>query len=129
MQRMFQRSGLIYGDQVPIEGATLDDIDIWLFKDFLKKVYDEDIDNQLKSPLELLTSMSLAKAGVINRAGLLLFGKNNAFKLPTCLIRCVSYQGNDVGIDQYIDSQDNTGTVLTMYTDTIGFLMRNIRHI
>ncbi len=44
LRRLFQKSDFIYADEVPVEGTTVDDIDLGYFKDFFQRTYETDWD-------------------------------------------------------------------------------------
>jgi len=41
IQRLFQKSGLIQADETPVQGATIDDLDLDYFMDFFTKRFGE----------------------------------------------------------------------------------------
>lgn len=129
LQRLFQSSSLVHADGVSVPGTTINNIDIDLFTDFFKKEFEETLDDQEIPLIKILENMNLAKQGELNLAGLLLFGKNNKFKLPTFLVKCVCYPGTCIDEDDYIESQDNTGVIVDVFKETNAFLNRNIRSI
>ena len=69
------------------------------------------------------------KNGTINIAGSLLFGKNNKHRLPAFIVKCVTYPGENIDVENYIDSQDIFGTLKNVFDDTMGFVLRNIRRV
>lgn len=129
IQRMFQSSGLIHGDEVLVPSASILDIDLDNFKKFYKKEFEEDIEDVGIPLAKLLENLNLGKEGKLNVAGTLLFGKNNSFKLPTFIVKCVWYPGNDVSEDLYIDSEDITGIVQIVFKDTLAFISRCLRKL
>ena len=72
---------------------------------------------------------NLAKAGILNKAGALLFGNNVTHMLPTFVVKCVSYPNTEVDIGQYLDSQDMSGSLKDVFDDTMGFLLRHIKRV
>lgn len=129
IQRMFQSSGLIHGDEVLVPSSSISDLDLDNFKLFYKKQFEENIEDVDIPLAKLIENMNLGKEGKLNVAGCLLFGKNNQFKLPTFLIKCVSYPGNDVSADVYLDSEDATGIVQIVFKDTLAFISRSLRKL
>ncbi|MBN1186506.1 MAG: putative DNA binding domain-containing protein [Bacteroidales bacterium] len=128
IQRMFQTAGLIHGDEIPANGISISDIDLPFFERFFQKEFGETIDEQ-DNPLQvILENMNLAKDGIFNVAGALLFSKNLHFRLPAFNIKAVSYPGNSIDEDKYIDSRDITGKVSDMFQEIISFISINIRH-
>lgn len=129
MQRLFQATGLIHGDAVPANGMTADDIDRYFFDSFLEKEYEENLEIIGKPLPSLLENMNLCKDSVLNVAGALLFAKNPSFKLPSFIVKAVSYPGTDIDVESYLDSRDITGKLSDVFTHTLGFFTANLRHI
>jgi len=129
IQRLFQSSGLIHADNNIITGATLNDINMKMFSDFFKKEFGEGIEEQSKSLLQTLTNMNLAKDENPNLACLLLFGKNNQFRLPAFIVKCVCYPDINIDAENYIESDDYTDNIKDVFKSTIAFLNRNISKI
>lgn len=132
MQRMFQSAGLIHADEVPANGLTVADLDLDYFRDFVLEEYgeywkegDEDVSLQ-----KLLENMNLAnKDGNLNIAGALLFSKKPQFRLPTFIIKAVTYPGTDIDEEHYLDSEDLTGRLADVFQKAFGFISRNLKHI
>lgn len=129
LQRLFQSSSVVHADAVSIQGTTINDIDVDVFRKFFKMEFEETIEEQEIPLIKILENMNLAKNEELNLACLLLFGKNNKFKLPVFLVKCVCYPGTSIDEENYIESQDNTGTVDEIFKETNSFLNRNIKSI
>ncbi len=129
LQRLFQSSSVVHADAVSIQGTTINDIDVDVFRKFFKMEFEETIEEQEIPLIKILENMNLAKNEELNLACLLLFGKNNKFKLPVFLVKCVCYPGTSIDEENYIESQDNTGTVDEIFKKTNSFLNRNIKSI
>ncbi len=129
IQRMYQSAGLIHGDEIPVSGMTISDIDKRLFLEFYEKQYEEKFDDQDLSLEQVLKNLNLSREGSVNIAGALLFGKNNSHRLPAFIVKCVTYPGVGIAEDKYIDSQDIAGTLKNVFDDTLGFVLRNIRRV
>jgi ATP-dependent DNA helicase RecG len=129
LQRLFQQSSLVHADEVCIQGTTANDIDMFAFKVFFQKEFEETVEEQEIPLINILENMNLARHNELNLACLLLFGKNNRYKLPTFMVKCVCYPGSNIDEDNYIESQDNTGLLFEVFKDTTSFLNRNIRSL
>ena len=129
IQRMFQGAGLIHGDEIPVSGMTINEIDEKIFSEFYEKQYKEKIEEQELPLKQLFENLNLSKNGTINIAGSLLFGKNNKHRLPAFIVKCVTYPGENIDVENYIDSQDISGTLKNVFDDTMGFVLRNIRRV
>jgi len=128
IQRMFQSSGLMHGDEISVTGITYEQIDNNIFPVFFKKEFEEELTEQESDIRTILENMNLSKNGVLNVAGALLFAKNSHYYLPQFIVKAVSYPGYDVDVDNYIDSRDITGTLADIFQQTITFMIVNIRH-
>jgi len=75
MQRLFQESGLVYADEVPIGSGGLDDLDLTAFGEYFARRYRKSV-SAVNVPLaKLLNNLNLAKDGVPNLTGWLLFSR------------------------------------------------------
>ncbi|RLA08906.1 MAG: ATP-dependent DNA helicase RecG [Gammaproteobacteria bacterium] len=129
IQRMYQDAGLIHGDEIPVSEMTINDIDEKLFAKFYEKEYEEKINEQELPLKQLFDNLNLSKNGIINVAGLLLFGKNNKYRLPAFVVKCVTYPSFEIDEDSYLDSQDISGAIKSVFDDTMGFVLRNIKRV
>lgn len=129
LRRLFQCSDLVYSDEIPLLGSSVDDIDIENFKVFYLKEFGESFDDLEISLIHLLENLNLAKGGCLDLAGLLLFGKHPQKLKPTLLIKAVSFFGKDTTGDNYRDSEDLGGKIKNQYKNGIGFLKRNLKKI
>jgi len=133
LQRMFQSATLVHADEVPVEGATTNDIDIDKFSAFFKKQYGDTFDNVLErdniSLTQTLNNFGLAKGETLTLAGLMLFGRNPQHYRPAFIVKAVAFVGNDPAGERYRDSQDIKGCLRDLYKGTIDFLKRNLRYL
>lgn len=129
IQRMFQDSGLIHGDEVPANGLTISDLDVEYFRLFFERAYGESLES-LDIPLnKILENMNLAKDGNLNIAGALLFAQRPQFRLPVFVVKAISYPGEDIHETQYLDSQDFSGKLADVFQKTLSFIIGNLRNI
>jgi len=129
IQRMFQDSGLIYGDEVPANGLTISDLDVEYFRAFFERAYDESLESQDIPLNKILENMNLAKDGNLNIAGALLFAQRPQFRLPVFIVKAISYPGEDIHETQYLDSQDFSGKLADVFQKTLSFIIGNLRNI
>jgi len=127
IQRMYQSAGLLHGDEIPVPTMTVNDLDYKLFANFYKKQYGEALEDQDLPLKKVIDHLNLSTDGVLNIAGALLFGENTALKLPAFIVKCVTYPSNDLDVENYIDSQDISGSLKDVFDDTLGFIIRNIK--
>ncbi len=127
IQRMYQSAGLLHGDEIPVPAMTISELDNKVFSSFYEKEYEEALEEQELSLKQIIDNLNLSTDGVLNIAGALLFGKNTALRLPAFIVKCVTYPGVDIDSDDYIDSQDLSGSLKDVFDNTLGFVLRNVR--
>ena len=98
------------------------------FDDFLHQVYDMQVNEQTIPLDQLLVNMNLMKNGQLNNCGTLLFAQRPHMHLPVFIIKAVSFYGDDITEQHYIDSQEITGKMATVFEKAVSFVLGNIRH-
>lgn len=129
IQRIFQSASLIHGDEIPVGGLTVADLDTDYFRTFFEKNLGESVDDQDVALPVLLESMNLMKDGILNISGALLFAKNPSIRLPVFIVKAVSFPGTQIHEEKYIDSQDITGKIADIYHKSMSFVLGNIKKI
>ena len=127
---MFQNSGLIHGDEIPVRGMTANDIELSSFGAFYENVYGGVLDTNPENLARLLRNMNWATEEWLNVAGALLFSKLPSSRLPVYTVKAVSYPGPDIDTERYDDSQDILGSIQDQFQGGI-FLypLRALRHL
>nr|VFK11667.1 MAG: ATP-dependent DNA helicase RecG [Candidatus Kentron sp. LPFa] len=126
IQGMFQRAGLVHGDEIPALGSNIADLDIDYFKEFLRKNGLDD--PELPLP-KLLENMNLMTDGVLNISGALLFATDPNRRLPVFIVKAVAFPGEAFHEKNYLDSRDITGRIADIFAQSLGFVVNNLRHI
>ena len=126
IQRLFQRSGLIYADVIPVEGTSASDIDEKAFNDYFNRRYGQLPDQPLQQALQ---NIGLGDGQELNLAGLLLFGKHPQRYRPAFMVKAVAFPGTSLASHHYLDSEDIDGTLLEQYQRSLGFIKRNLHHV
>ncbi len=129
MQRLFQEAGLVYADEVPVKAATVDDIDPVTFGGYFERRYRKPVDATGQTLPQLLHNLNLARDGVPNLAGLLLFGKAPQVLKPAFVIKAVAFPGTVLHDNRYLDSEDIDGNLSELYRRGMAFIKRNLRHV
>lgn len=124
--RLFQESGQLSADEMPVPGATAEDLNFYKFNKFFQDNYEQTIKDSGQPMEKLLTNLNLFKDEKLNLAGLLLFGLNPQKFRPIFIIKAVSFYGNDITGTDYRNSEDIGGDIETLYKDGMGFLLRNL---
>jgi ATP-dependent DNA helicase RecG len=129
IQRMFQSAGLLHGDEVPANGISVADVDLEYFSRFYIKEYNEEIDATGLPLSQLFENMNLAKDGVLNIAGALMFAKAPNIRLPAFTVKAVAFPGTDITDSEYLDSKDINGKISDIFQKTMSFLSANTKAI
>lgn len=127
IQRMFQSAGLIHGDEIPVTGSSIADIDLQYFRHFHRVRYEQEFDEQNLSLGQMLENMRLLNGGALTVSGVLLFANNPEQHLPVFIVKAVSYPGDDIHAAAYLDSQDIGGRLQSQFEGALGFILRNLR--
>ena len=126
--RLFQSSESIYYDELSITSSNLEDINLELFKSFLKEYLSEDISlvNEQKV-LSYLKNLHLADEDLVPTAtGLLFFGKNPQHFLVEARIVCAYIPGDDIATPP-LDKKDLNGVIPDIIRDTERFFKIYLR--
>ena len=129
VQRMLQSVGLVHADEVPVEDATITDVDLDHFRTFFEKHYGEPLEDGAAPLTLLLENLNLGKGGTLNLAGLLLFARNPQRLRPAFVMKAVCFVGNDPAGEKYRDSEDIGGCLRDLHARTMSFLLRNLRRV
>lgn len=89
LQRMFQQAQLVHGDDVPIPGTSVSDVDVRYFREFFKKRLERDLEDQELSIAQVLTNMRLLNGGLLTVSGALLFATDPTPLVPTFHVKAV----------------------------------------
>jgi ATP-dependent DNA helicase RecG len=127
MQRMFQTARLVYGDDVPVPGTSISDIDLEYFRRFYRSRYEQDLEEQGQSLGQVLSNMRLLSDSALTVSGILLFAKDPQVFLPVYHVKAVCYPGNDIHVSTYLDSADIFGRIQTQFEESLSFVLRNLR--
>ncbi len=129
MQRMFQASGLVYADELPVPGSTLADLDMEAFRVYYEKRYEQPLDKLEIGLYKVFENLGLARDEEINLAGLLLFGNNPQQYRPAFVTRAIVYPGDEIDEDRFLDSEEISGNLVKMYESMFAFVQRNLHRI
>lgn len=127
MQRLFQSSGLIHADTSIARGMTIEHLDKDYFSEFFKRRYNEELKDQTVPLQQTISNMNLGSDGYLNLTGALLFGISPSDFLPEFTVKAVSYMGDSIATELYIDSRDIRGKLERIYRESLHFLMSNIK--
>ena len=129
MQRLFQSAGLVYADEVPVRQASVDDLDLAAFSQYFGRRYRESVEARGLPLPQMLHNLNLARDGVPNLAGYLLFGKAPQILKPAFVVKAVAFPGTALHDSRYLDSEDIDGNLPEQYRRGMAFIKRNLRHV
>lgn len=129
VQRLYQRAGLIHGDEIPVSGMTVSDLDLDYFMGFFEKNFGESLDQQESALPQILHNMNLMKDGFLNISGALLFAKNPSYRLPVFIVKAIAFPGNEIHETNYLDSRDISGKLADVFHQSMSFVRGNIHHV
>jgi len=129
LRRLMQASGNLYADEMPIPDTSLSDADMYIFRRFYEDQYGNDPDKAGLPVERLLTNLKLIKGKNLTLAGLLLFGKRPETVRPQYVVKGVAFTGNDVGGNEYSDSEDIAGPLSMVFKNGMAFLRRNLKKL
>ncbi len=127
--RLFQSVGQFHADEMPTR-AGFDMLDNSRLEKFVKKTYGQPLPQDDAGLQQLLSNMNLlAENGKLNLAGVLLFAEHPEWVKPVCIVKAVSFPGDSVAVESYLDSEDYAGSMEEVFKGTMGFIMRNLHKI
>jgi ATP-dependent DNA helicase RecG len=129
IQRMFQKAGLVHGDEIPANGISIADIDQEYFRQFYQREYGDNPDGAEIPLSQLLENMNLSQTGVLNISGALLFASAPQIRLPAFIVKAVAFMGNDIEDANFIDSKDIAGKLSDVFQRTMSFLLSSLRSV
>jgi ATP-dependent DNA helicase RecG len=127
MQRMFQRSQLVHGDDISVPGTSIANIKLDYFHWFFKTHFEQELEDQGLSLGQVLSNMRILSNDLLTVTGVLLFTKDPRAFLPVFHVKAVCYPGNDIHVTTYMDSADIFGRIQTQFEESLGFMLRNLR--
>ena len=129
MQRMFQASGLVYADELPVPGSTLTDLEMEAFRAYYEKRYEQSLDEAEIGLYQVFENLGLARDEEVNLAGLLLFGNNPQQFRPAFVTRAIVFPGDVIDEERFLDSEEISGNLVKMYEGMFAFVRRNLHRI
>ena len=96
----------------------------------LMKVYSLNMESLGEKAEQMLKSIHiLNNSGKPTLAGYLFFGKHPEYNCPTCMVKAVSFFGNELGGTQYRDTKEILGNMPQVYEKSMAFLKSNLHNI
>ena len=127
---LFQDSGSFQVDAASVDGTEFSDLDSYAIDEYLMKVYSMNMANLGSNAEQMLKNIHiLNQAGKPTLAGYLFFGKHPEYNCPTCMVKAVSFFGNNLGGSQYRDTKEILGNMPQLYEKSMSFLKSNLHNI
>jgi ATP-dependent DNA helicase RecG len=126
---MFAIDELLHADEQPVNGTSIDDLDLEYFTHYFNKNNKIPLDEQPIPLASLLQNMKILYDDNLTLTGALLFGKDMRHKVPLATVKAVAFLGNSIGDTRYIDNREITGKLIDIYRESIVFFSNNLRLI
>lgn len=121
---------IVFVDAAAVSDTTFEDLDRYALDDYLDKVYATTLDGFGAKAEQVLKNIHvLNHQGVPTLAGYLFFGKHPERHCPTCMVKAVSFFGNDLASCQYRDTKELLGNMPRLYEQCIAFLKGNLHNL
>lgn len=125
--RMFQETGVLHGDEMPVPNTSIADLDMRYFKDVFETLTDVPLASQQLDVSQLLTNMNLLRDGEASVAGMVLFGGESIrYKFPRAAVKVAVFNGTDETVDSYLSRSEFAGKMSDVYQRTISFCMGQV---
>ncbi len=129
LRRLFNVGIMITADERITRGDVDGDLNESKFRIFFEKHISRN-DEQKDMPIsKIMENCNLSKDGKLNISGLLLFGAQPQNYLPSAFVKMVSFYGNDIEDDNYIEKLEAKGSLDEQFQTSISFLKRNLKNI
>jgi len=125
--RMFQQSGLIHVDELPVRDTGVDDVDADKVRDYLKLLLPNANASGWTFNNVLYENLGIIKKAQMTLGGLMFFAKDPQRYARSFHVKAVSFFGNSIGGSHYRDSRDLYGTIPKMYLDSMSFFNMNLK--
>lgn len=130
IMRLFQRSGNLLADEMPVADTSIEDIDEHVFSTYFVREFGRSFADKGLTYEAALRAKRVLRGGQVTLAGLLFFGKDPQSIKPTCTIKVVSYFGNDPsGSDYRNKPEDLCGTMPELFEKCMGWLKNNLKSV
>ncbi|MDD2338552.1 MAG: putative DNA binding domain-containing protein, partial [Geobacteraceae bacterium] len=126
LQRLFQSTDVVHADEVPTP-ADISKLDTVYFARFLTRYYQQDMPDDAEQLKTLLNNMNLAVGNYLNLAGLMLFAKAPHFTRPAFICKAIHFPGNEISVENYLDSEDFEGKIEDHFKGAMAFVLRSLQ--
>ncbi len=128
--RMFQETGALHGDEMPVPNTSIADFDIKYFKEVFETLTDVPLASQQLDLTQLLINMNLFRDEEISVAGMVLFGKESIrYKFPRAVVKVAAFDGIDETVDSYLARSEFAGKISDVYQSSMSFCMGQVSRL
>ncbi len=131
--RLLQDSKVLFADEMPIQGATSNDIELGYYKTIFNKRFTPRGITYETSGLDLPTSLQnqqLYKDGKLTLTGLLVFCNNRHSFRPQFSVQCFSVNATNLLGSKFNDNEPAfEGNLEQVYFQTLNFIDKNMKKI
>ncbi|GHU92345.1 transcriptional regulator [Spirochaetia bacterium] len=128
--RLFQQSSNLQADEMEVFDTTINDADERLFSAYFKKEFGQTYQEKGLSYTEALIAKKVLRNNRLTLAGLLFFGNEPQTIKPAFTIKTVSYVGNDIGGNNYINKpEDLKGSIPEIFKQGMTYLKSSLMHL
>ncbi len=124
--RIFQSTESLYYDELPVNRATLSDLDYSLFRNFLSKYLDLVVESDDDTKYYLINFHLLTEKNIPTITGILFFGKDPQKFLPESRIICANINGTDIG-ESSLEHKEISGTIPNILLNVENFFKNNLK--
>ena len=124
---LFMASRAITWDQTPLDGASMEDIDLETVRRFLtvaKTGRQWDVNSDTPAE-QVLRQLGLRRDDKLTVAAVLLFGRNPQQFMTQAMLRCARFKGTDEV--HFLDMKVIQGTIIEQVEEAMAFVRRNTR--
>ncbi|MDR2694323.1 MAG: putative DNA binding domain-containing protein [Chitinispirillales bacterium] len=125
--RLFQQSGVLSVDEMPVADTAADDIDKAYVDEYVESIHLKTVSRISDSVL--YQNLIIIKNSKVTLGGLLFFGKEPQRHKPAFCVKAISFVGNSIGGLSYRDSRDITGTIPNLFKEGMLFFKQNLKHV
>lgn len=127
--RLFQHSGMMYLDEMPIPNTSSEDINISKVLKYINIVQNSIQENDIEINDVILRNLNILRDDKMTLAGLLFFAKDPQRYRPAFCIKAIHFFGNSIGGTDYRSSKDIEGTLPELFEGGMNFLTSNLNSI
>lgn len=120
--RLMQAASQLFADEMITE-VPLTELDELWFAHYYQATFDEPLTESALPRETLLENLKLARDGYLTLAGLLLFGRDVAWRRPQFGVKATVY----LTPDEFRDKEDIGGNLFMQQKQGVDFILRNLR--